>query len=327
MLWKFGLALAIVTVAIFPRAATAAPVVDPLNAAIETRDADRFAAVFDRTGGKPSVVDLQRGYLDGSGRGVAIFTPDRIINAANLVAAVKRDPERYRYAIKNCLPLVNSLTAELRATYLAYRGLVPERPLPAIYIVFGASNSGGTASSEAQVLGLEVMCGPGTTPEQFRAAMRGIFAHETVHSWQDPIAGKRLVDPLLTLALREGVPDYLASLVTGSVPSPDRDKWAGAHEAELWAEFQRDRVIARTEVTKPFEFTPKGEAAIKRWFGNFGSPPKGWPAEAGYWVGMRIAEAYVARSSDKQAAIRSLIALDDPQAILQASGYDPGKGS
>jgi hypothetical protein len=36
---------------------------------------------------------------------------------------------------------------------------------------------------------------------------------------------------------------------------------------------------------------------------------------------MRIAEAYVARAADKRAAIRELIALRDPAAILASSGY------
>ena len=36
---------------------------------------------------------------------------------------------------------------------------------------------------------------------------------------------------------------------------------------------------------------------------------------------VRIAEAYVARAADKRAAIRELIELRDPGAILKASGY------
>lgn len=303
--------------------AAAPPAVDPLTATFDTRDAERFAQIYTREHDKPSAEVLQRGYLDGSGRGVAIFTPDRIVDAANLARAVTADSARYRYAIDTCLPLIPGLLGELRATYLAYRGLLPDRRLPPIYIVFGAGNSGGTASPEAQVLGLDVMCGPGTTAEQFRTAMRGIFAHETVHSWQGPLSPKSMTDPLLTLALREGVPDYLASLVTGSIPSPARDQWARAREADLWVEFERDRVVARTEVTKPFEFNARGEAAVKRWFWNYGSAPRGWPAEAGYWVGMRIAQAYVERASDKRAAIHALIALDDPTAILEKSGYSP----
>jgi hypothetical protein len=36
---------------------------------------------------------------------------------------------------------------------------------------------------------------------------------------------------------------------------------------------------------------------------------------------MRIAEAYVAQATDKRAAIRDLLELRDPAAILKASGY------
>lgn len=36
---------------------------------------------------------------------------------------------------------------------------------------------------------------------------------------------------------------------------------------------------------------------------------------------MRIAEAYVERAPDKRAAIRELLELRDPAAILKASGY------
>lgn len=62
-------------------------------------------------------------------------------------------------------------------------------------------------------------------------------------------------------------------------------------------------------------------ARFKRWFANCGSAPEGWPCEAGYWVGMRIAEAYVAQASDKHAAIRQLLNIEDPSEVLNASGY------
>ena len=48
------------------------------------------------------------------------------------------------------------------------------------------------------------------------------------------------------------------------------------------------------------------------------APP---PSEAGYWIGMRIAEAYVDRAPDKRAAMNELIELRDPVGILKASGY------
>lgn len=292
--------------------------VDPLTAEIDARDALRFANLM-KDSVLPTADILQHGYLEGAGSGVKIFTPRRIVNAEHLARAISAKPERYRYAIQECLPQLPALQSDLRAIYLAFAGLLPERPLPAIEIVFGAGNSGGTASREAQVIGLEVTCPPGTTSEQFRTTMRGVFAHETVHTWQEDETPQALADPLLSQSLREGVADYLAVLVTGAVPHLDRNAWALRRESWLWQEFQRDRQAIQTD--RESLQNPLASSRFRRWFANCGSAPEGWPCEAGYWVGMRIAEAYVARSHDKHAAIRDLLELQDPGAILKASGY------
>jgi hypothetical protein len=318
-----GLALLMASTAV--RSQPVAPaLVDPFAISIDQRDADRFAALMRETGDRPTADQVQARYLDGAGQGVAVFTSGRIENAANLAQAIAADPARYRYAIETCLPLVASINAEMRSVYLAYRGLLPDYPLPSVHVVFGAGTSGGTASSTAQVIGLEVMCGPGTSAAQFRTAMRAIFAHETVHSWQNmQLTDAQMADPLLLMALREGTPDYLASMVIGSSVHPGREAWARPQEAGLWAEFLRDRATIQANTTAPFTFNSTGNAAFRRWFGNYGAAPDGWEGEAGYWVGMQIAAAYVERSPDRAKAIRELIALDDPAAILAASGYAP----
>jgi hypothetical protein len=292
--------------------------VDPLAADIDARDALRFAALM-KDGAVPTAADLQRDYLDGAGPGVKIFTPGRIRDARHLAAEVAAKPDTYRYAIRACLPQLPSLRVDLRAIYLAFAGLLPDRPLPAIDVVFGAGNSGGTAGSARQVLGLEVDCPPGTTPEQFRTTMRGFFAHETVHTWQDDETPAALADLLLSQALREGGADYLATVVTGAIPHLDRDAWARPQEARLWREFQRDRMAIKGSSDSVDKLTSSPH--FRRWFANCGSAPQRWPCEAGYWIGMRIAEAYVAQASDKRAAIRDLLELRDPAAILKASGY------
>jgi hypothetical protein len=315
--------LAILALALVPAGmAVAEPVgIDPLEARIEVTDARRFARVFVESGGKPSAAALQAGYLSGAGRGVEIFTPGRIQGPDNLARAVAREPARYAHAIETCLPIVDELAGEMRAIYLGFQGLSPRRPLPAVHVVFGAGNSGGTAAADAQVLGLEVLCGPDTTAAQFRGTMREMFAHETVHSWQGTPTEKALADPLLYYALLEGVPDLMASLVTGSVPTPARDRWARPQEAELWAQFQIDRETVRAGTRADGSMTAEARAARDRWFANYQKAPPGWPHEAGYWVGMRIAGAYLARATDKRAALDVLLEADDPAAILAASGY------
>jgi hypothetical protein len=295
--------------------------VDALTADVETNDAERFAVLFKSTGGKPSAQQLQKSYLDGAGQGVKVFTPNRIMDAANMAAAVAKKADDYRYAIDTCLPLAKTMTAELRATYLAYRGVLPDRALPAVHIIFGAGNSGGNASPEVQVIGLEVMCGAGTKPEDFRKRMRAIFAHETVHSWQSQPNKGALRDLLLVYALVEGTPDYLAGLVTGVTPSPERELWGRPREKDLWQQFQRDQATLIARTTDDFSKQPELDKALRRWFNNYGNAPDGWPFEAGYWVGMQIAAAYVAQAKDKRTAINDLIEMKDPAAILRASRY------
>lgn len=293
--------------------------VDPLTADIDARDAWRFAALM-KDGAVPTADALQRGYLDGAGPGVKIFTPaPRIVDAQRLAKVVASTPDIYRYAIRECLPQLPALRGDLRAIYLAYAGLLPERPLPAIDVVFGARTSGGTASSDTQVIGLEVACPPGTTPAQFRTTMRGFFAHETVHTWQADETPAALADLLVSQALREGGADYLATLVTGEIPHLDRDAWARPQEAKLWQAFQRDRMALKGSTDSVARLISSPQ--FRRWFANCGSAPEGWPCEAGYWIGMRIAEAYVAQAADKRAAIRDLLELKNPAAILDASGY------
>ncbi len=234
---------------------------DPLTAQLRADDACRFARAFES--GRTSAAELQADYLTGAGRGVEIFTPGRIRSAEVLAASVARRSADYAHAIRTCLPLVDSLNEELRATYLAYRGLLPELPLPAVYLVFGAGNSGGTAAADAQVLGLEVMCRVGITPEAFRASMRSMFAHETAHSWQRHPDGEPK-DALLYAALAEGTPDLLARIVTGRQPSAEREAWARGREAEVWRRFEADRAIMRRGEQ------PAADQALRRWFGNYG---------------------------------------------------------
>jgi hypothetical protein len=295
------------------------PAVDPLTAELDTADAERFAAVFEKTDGKPTAADLQKAYLDNAGPGVRKFTPYRIENAQNLAKAVAADPQRYAYAVKTCLPLVKGLTSEMRAVYLGYKGLFPERPLPQVHVVFGANNSGGTALPDAQIIGIEVHCGVGTTPEQFTNVMREMFAHETVHSWQTQPDAKAMADPLLLYVMREGVPDYLAGIVTGRKQKAALSDWASARREWLFAEFNRDRMIVQAGTKSDGSMTDLASKALGRWLYNYGRVPDGWQADAGYWLGSEIARAQVNKANDKKVAINALIELDDPAAILKAA--------
>lgn len=297
----------------------AAAGVDPLTAEINTEDADRFVSIYETSGGSPSAADLDAGYIGPGTDGLRTFIPNRIENGEHLANKIVENSSEYRRAIDICLPVAKASTGELRAVYLALEGLLGDPDLPAIYALFGAGNSGGTAGPDLQVIGLEVICRDADSEEKIRAVLRSFYAHETVHTLQTP--GDSIVegaDPLLTSVLQEGTADYVASLVTGREPSPERAAWAKAREKELWKAFAKDRrAMKKLSPDKQYE---KG-SPIFRWIANVGSPPEGWPGELGYWLGMEIAAAYVDAADDKRAAIKELIHFTDPEPILEKSGY------
>jgi hypothetical protein len=301
-------------------AITVPPPADPLTAEIEAEDADRFAALYERTGGKPTPEQIQQEYIARGSYGLQVFMPQRIVDADNLARAVAAQPDRYARAIRTCLPIIKETTAELRATYLAFRGLFPEKPLPRIYLVVGADNSGGTAGPGAQVLGLEVLCRSAETPEALREIVRGFYAHETVHVLQGGDESG-VGNILLSSVLREGAADFVATLVTGKQMDPERAAWAAPRETELWRQFEDDLRATLGATWNDLERgTPAGDA-FYRWMANSGSPPAGWPGEAGYWMGQRIWERWYDHQPDKQAALRDMLAPRDLEAILEIGRF------
>ena len=302
----------------------ALPPADPLSASIELADVDRFATLFRRTSGHPSAEQVQREYLDPGSYGVRVFTPDRIRDARHLAATIAANPDLYARALDTCLPIVRGTTAQLRATYLALHGLLPERQLPRIYLVMGANNSGGTAGPGAQVLGLEVLCRMADTPDRLREIMSGIYAHETVHTLQDEPEAIRQAGPLLGSVLIEGAADFIAGLVTGRLMDPARAAWAMPRRAALWRQFEADLVTTRQAGQNIKRGTAAGDA-LHRWVGNYGSAPQGWPGELGYWLGQDMWQRWYDRQPNKPAAIRAMLALDDPASVLEQGRFRPAR--
>jgi uncharacterized protein YjaZ len=57
----------------------------------------------------------------------------------------------------------------------------------------------------------------------------------------------------------------------------------------------------------------------------YGRPSDGRPADLGYFIGYRIAQAYYEKSTHKEKAIADIISggHGDVRALLAASGYGP----
>lgn len=292
--------------------------VDPLTVEVGLADADRFAELFEETNGAPTAAEIEARYLKPGTRALTVFTPNRIANADNMADSIAASPELYREAIDRCLPIARTATGELRSIYLALHGALPNARLPQVHIVFGANNSGGTAVSGIQVLGLEVLCRETKDEAELRSVFRRFFAHETIHALQEDAGIATGKNGLLRNVLSEGAADFIARLVTGQEPDLAREAWARPRQMDLWQQFERD--IATTHDSDA-DFSPDSPnyPAIHRWVGNFGSAPDEWPGELGYWIGLQIWDRYYARAEDKRQALQDMLEIKHPEAIYAAA--------
>ena len=283
-------------------------------------DAARFAEAFAAADGRPSAASLQAAYFDPGSTALRAFDALAIGGAQPLAAHVAADPAVYRAAVATCLTPAARGQAErdAQAMLAAYRGLFPDFPTPSVHLLFGAGNSAGMRlPGSTLAIALERVC---AVPD-WRPGFAALLAHELAHVPQPELAED---DParrdLLVWALREGAADYLGRLVRGEDPSGADNAWAMAREQALFAAFHQDRQRMHTH-WQGEEPGPEAIEAGTRWLWNAPAPDR--PADLAYWIGQRIWHGYLARAPDRAEGLRQLLTLDDPDAILAASGYAP----
>jgi hypothetical protein len=286
---------------------------DPDAARIVTEDIARFWTAFDKITSATDTMPLRRDYLDAGTAGLRDFTDRRWKNAVTLTAMVWPRRDYYQSVRSNTLQ-VASLEPELRAIYHRLQDLYPAAVFPDVYFAIGGMSTGGTTSPRGLLIGTELFAradnSPVTslTPWQ-RTVIRStdvlpaIVAHELVHFQQRH--GNRTT--LLAQAIGEGSADFIAGLLTTRSINEHLQQYGAAHEAELWQEFAA--VMDGTDVSD--------------WLYNGGSvtDPGDRPADLGYYVGMRITQAYYDRAADKRAALREILTISDFPAFLHASRY------
>lgn len=275
--------------------------------AMDLADAERFAALL-QAHGLPSAAQLQSGYLDPGSDGIRIFTPHRIVNATRLAERVARRRPDYERAVALCLPVARRLQAEASRLIDAVGDLLQQPQRATAYVVFGAGNSGGTADAQGLVLGLEVLCQQAANEAEAEQVLKDFVVHEMTHVHQARAGAHDGPDSLLRQVLVEGFADHVMARVLGPAARADalRHQHGLANEAALWREFKGDVDAGKTDTDWLYRQHPR---------------QPGRPADMGYWIGKRICEAYLQQASDKQGALRTLLQLKDPQAILAASGY------
>jgi hypothetical protein len=278
-------------------------------AEVRISDVDLFYRIYDTAHGAPTGEALQHGYIDAGSDGVRQFTPNRIVSGDNLAEATAKSRAVYDHA-RDCLRVLPAVKARLAGAFRKLAEIDPEATFPPVTILIGANNSGGTTGPSGVLIGLEVACSDAKSPLQpdLTERLYHLIAHEYGHVEQFPHGGEDATpDTVLKQSLVEGGAELIAELISGQVADVHLQQWTKGREREI------DEAFLWEAESK----------YLSHWFYNgVGTPEK--PGDLGYWVGYRIAKAYYLKASDKRLALKTLLELNDPKAILADSGWAPG---
>lgn len=290
---------------------------DPARARIVADDLERFWTAWDLAERDPDQrrAIFQREYLDAGSPGLEGFVEVRIGDVDRLLAAIDRNP-RYYASLRALTPKMAAAAGPALAAMRELHALLPEAVFPDTYLTIGRMNTGGTTHWNGLLIGAEMY---GLTPDTptdelgawHRAVLRPmdylpvIIIHELIHIQQANLS-RTSPGNVLANAIHEGAVDFLTELLLGRHINAHVHEWALPREAELWPQF---REVMHGE---------DGDG----WLYGGDSAEDGRPADLGYFIGYRIAQAYHDQAGDKRAAIRDIVAMTDAAAFLEASGYE-----
>jgi hypothetical protein len=285
----------------------------PEGARIVTSDIPNFWAAFDQMHASTDTLPLHQ-YIDAGTVGLHDFTSLRWKNAATLARVIW--PLRAYYAsIRNNTLNVADVEPKIRQVFAVADTLIDHATFPDVYFAIGGMATGGTTSPHGLLIGTELYSEAPDSPLDVlsawqrqavrpASALPAIIAHELVHYQQHYRSSPH---NLLGQAIREGSADFIAGLLASGTINDAARAYGDAHQAEVWADFQ----------------TQMNGADMSRWLynGNTLTATTTRPADLGYYVGARIAQAYYEKATDKHRAIQDILTIRDFNAFLTASGY------
>lgn len=255
---------------------------------------------------------FQEQYFDKGSPGLRDYFTRKHKGDARLFARRVIQRPRYYASARQTMLSVADQKPQILAAFRRLRKLYPPVRFNPIYFLVG-----GFAGSTAQPAGLLVQVdgmanGPGVDTSELSLVQRNrcgpvtdmpsLVTHEMIHNTQQPMDGT-----LLSGVIREGMADFVAELITGTLGTNARlHIYGNAHERELWHAF------------RPVMFGNNPQ----HWLVNSQEETPEKPCDLGYYVGYKICQAYYDKATDKQQAVAAMLTTKDFKAFLAQSGYE-----
>jgi hypothetical protein len=281
-----------------------------------TTDIDNFWEAYDALEiSSDSIATIQQLYIDKASPEFEKFLEARNFTAEQYIDWIKFAPDFWK-TIRPLTLAVKKKKYKIDSIYSSFQELYPEADLPNICFAITPIQSGGTTSKGLILIGTEIATVDPKVVDisQITGFMKSLFerstgnieylvAHELIHTQQTFEFGNDI--SLLEVAVVEGSADFLAMLTLGELTMNRAIfDYGEAHLNDLWEEFQTD-----LNANRSYEETD--------WFYNYSSDR---PADLGYYLGFKIAEAFYNKSEDKRKAIKEIIEMTDAKDFLTKSG-------
>jgi len=172
-----------------------------------------------------------------------------------------------------------------------------------VYFLIGGLKSGGLINGNNILIGTELATSNNcTNATELKKAMQErmqlnknvlfILAHEYLHIQQNQSLSDSTIN-VLTLSLKEGSADFIASLITNENVPGAYMKYGSNNEKEIWMVFKKEMYTNE----------------VMNWtFG--GVHPSFNSKDLGYYVGYAICKSYYDNAVDKQKGVKDIIELD-----------------
>lgn len=274
-------------------------------ASVVIEDVARFYRIYDEADGHPTAGQLQRDYLDAGTEGLRHFARLRRTTGARIAETLEKNPAIYVEA-RRCVEVLPRVQSRLTRAVERLGELYPQAQLPPVTIAVGRGKPVGIGYPDTGLqIGLEALCAVRWMNPDIEDRFVHVIAHEYVHVQLAPEVAAIERPTVLQRSLAEGAAEFVAELISGSVAYTHFGPMTHGREKELETAFVAD--MHGTDYA--------------RWLDNATLET---PGDLGYWVGYRIVKAYYQRADDKDAALREILRMRDPEAFFAASGWRPG---
>jgi hypothetical protein len=289
------------------QSATPAVMATPTGLDIQIDDVARFYRVYNGANHHPTAEQLQRDYIDPGSDGLHRLAQLRNVTGVSIAVAIAKHPQIYADA-RRSMAFLAPVRRRVAAALHKLGQLYPEAEFPPVTIAVGRGKPVGVTDAKGVMIGLEALSAVTWLEPNIEDRFVHVIAHEYAHVQQALRAPALYNDPRPTVleeSLIEGAAEFTAELTSGSVSDTDLKQITKGREKEIETAFVAD----------------KDKTDLSKWLYN-GTLTK--PGDLGYWVGYRIIKSYYQHSSDKRQALRQILEMTDPKALLARSGWYPG---